>query len=307
MQRIHDGEIRRRSHWGCVVFQANDDMDKGPVWAWEEYKLPDGPITKGQLYQNFHSPAAWRCIDTAIDEVIWACNAKEKEWTAEIEGSDIDIHPHLWAAHLSPAPHCATHPVTPRSQLDPEFVGFQGGPLRHRPMIAVKDRKLDMSSWSADKIYLFIAAFDSQPGAQLPAPTTNSKTNLFVYGAHVHRGPVPSFIHRGQGWYTFDEIPDGTPIATRQGAVFYKTKQGSDGQVGVWITHGRIIRALGKPLEAKVPLTTALERAGHSKALIRAIEWPLDYTRPREGSWQEVYVHTQIEQGRLFQFVYWDF
>jgi hypothetical protein len=308
MQYIREGPIQRRSHWGCVVFQANDDMDKGPVWAWDEYLMPTGRISKGQLYQNYHSPAAWRCIDTAIDEVIWACNAKEKQWSAEVNGAEVTLPPSQWASQLSPSPHCATHPVTPRS--DPAG-GFRGGPLRHRPIIAVKDRKLDMSSWSANRIQLFISAFDSQPGAQLPAPTKDSKTNLFVYGAHVHKAPVPPSIYREQGYATYDEVPDGTALATRRGAVFYKTKQDfvEGDPIGVWITHGRVIRPLGQPLEAKVPLKTALVRSGHGKHLADAVEWPLDFTQHHEGTWQEVYVHCpRVDQhGGLFTFVYWDF
>ena len=56
-----------RSHWGTICFQANEEMDGGAVWAWEQYPLPGlGSINKSHLYQGLHSSGAMLAMMTAL-------------------------------------------------------------------------------------------------------------------------------------------------------------------------------------------------------------------------------------------------
>ena len=65
-----DLETKQRSHWGTIVFQANQHLDGGRVWAWEQYHLPEiGTVTKAQLYQGQHSIAAMSALITALIRV----------------------------------------------------------------------------------------------------------------------------------------------------------------------------------------------------------------------------------------------
>ena len=325
---------KSRSHWGCVVFQADEEMDKGPVWAWEQYPLPNEPITKGYLYHFGHSPAAWKALDAALSRVVGTAmeanfyvkktmvhnDVPTEEQLEELCDEDLDnIHqtvnpqarirveeaPHAsaeWACQIAPLPDWSTRPVSHDS--DPDVIHL-GGNLVHRPLIKPADRKVDWDRWTAEKIVQFVSAFDSQPGAAYH-PKTASTKKLFIYDAHCQHNAAPgnTWQHLYKEW---KDIPNGTAVAVRNGAVFFKTEPEGSDAIGVWITHGRVLRPVGAPIEPKISLENALMDAGHGDMLAKAVEWPLDWSHYSPGDWQEAYVNTQRHPLGYMKFVYWSF
>lgn len=280
-----------RSHWGGMVFQPTADMDKGPVWAWDEYKVPHDGITKAQLYQTDNASAALICFNMAIDRLIWAASSYLIE-----PGSE------CWVKRLVPLPEWTNLAVSTHKP-------FHGGPLHYRPLLKAMDREIELYHWTADDIYRFVSASDSQPGARLGNLTGNSSKALFVYGAHRHyyADEVPSHLYHALGYEMYDDVPDGTALAVRDGAVFFKTVQRENTSAGIWLSMGRIIKPLGEPLEAKIPLVTALIRSGHGSILEGLQTWDLDWEGHRPTEWQEIFVVTTEFRGYLSKFVYWDF
>jgi hypothetical protein len=335
MLSLREGQTANstRRLWGCIVFQAEEEMDKGPVWAWEEYMLPEEHITKGSLYHFGHSPAAWRSVDRALERVVLTSleanfdvqkSFTHKEVAIELvtERHSPDPKTHtlhtevgtlltekasqpslLWASQLAPQPEWAQHPV---SRRDPSIIGFSGGTLANRPLIKPADRKIDWANWTADKIQQFVAAFDSQPGASY-SPTTSSTKKIFVYGAHCQYDMPSKAIWEQLGYENWSDIPNGTAVAVRQGAVFFKTQPLDGLAIGVWISHGRLLKPAGSPIEPKVPLQSALMDGGHGEILKKAVEWPLDFTSYQPGQWQETYVHSVPHPSGTMQFLYWSF
>lgn len=189
---------------------------------------------------------------------------------------------------------------------------FMGGQTRNRPQIPPKQRKPDWKVHTADDVCRIIHSSDSQPGAQIGPLVKSVKSNLFVYGAHTHCDvrSIPRTLYTSQGFATWDAIPTGSVVATRDGAVFFKTvptSAGSDGAIGVWITYGRIIKKVGQPLDPKIPLVEALKASGQEQALKGVQEWSQATFEEVPGTWQEVFVRTEIQDGKLAQLVYWNF
>jgi hypothetical protein len=188
---------------------------------------------------------------------------------------------------------------------------FLGGPTHERPLIPAKARRPVWGTHTAADVLRIMNASDSQPGAQLGPLTPDSKTCLFAYGAHVHWAvrDVPRTLYTSLGYARWDDIPDGRIIGTRYGAVFIKTHQDdADDAAGVWITHGRIPKKAGSPLEPKAPMAEAVMDSGHGKAVEGVQEWPqASFEEAEEGVWQEVWVKTEVVEGGLAQCVYWDF
>lgn len=276
-----------------MVFQPTAEMDKGPVWAWDEYEMPEEPVTKAQLYQKQASLAAVRCFHHAIARVMWTVKS-----IGYIDRSQD------WVDTISPLPEWAQLAVSTKK-------AFRGGPLHYRPLLAVKDREIDLSTWSASEIISFIQASDSQPGARLSNITPDSPTSLFVYGVQPggSSADIPRRLYEFLEYKTFNEIPNGTAIAVRDGAVLFKTRTiGLSGSCrAVWITMGRVIKPLGQPLEPKIPFAEALVRAGHENLIEHLLEWPLDWTRRLWGQWQEIYVEEMKVDDAIAMFVYWEF
>lgn len=275
------------------MFQPTNDMDKGPVWAWEQYEMPDESVTKAQLYQTHNTAAAVSAFWHAIERVSWTVRSIGY---ADRSGD--------WVERIAPRTEWG---LIAASTEQP----FLGGPLHYRPLLTVKNREIDLCNWSASDIMCFIRASDSQPGARLVNLSSDSNTSLFVYGAQSGgcAADIPSYLYEYQEYKTFDEIPNGTAIATRDGAVLFKTRSiGLSGACrAVWIAMGRVIKPLGQPLEAKIPFTEAVMRAGHESVLEGVLEWPLDWIDRLPGQWQEIYVVPVAVGGVLAMFVYWDF
>ena len=279
---------RQRSHWGTIVFQANEHLDGGSVWAWEQYPLPSpGTTTKAQLYQNQHSIAAMSALIHAMIRVYETA-------------AGLDVGHRMYAR---PMMDWQNNSVT-------LGVPFLGGPTHERPLLQSKARKPIWNIHTAEDVLRILYASDSQPGAQLAPLTTDSKTSLFAYGAHVHDAvnTIPTTLYTSIGYGVWGDIPDGTILATRSGAVLIKTRPlASGGPVALWITHGRIPKRSGSPLEPKIPIAEAIIASGHGKVLQNVQEWELDSFDERQGVWQEVFVRTLVEDGKLAQCVYWDF
>lgn len=215
------------------------------------------------------------------------------------------LDPEISRLEVQPEPEWERLSVTDQQE-------FQGGTTRNRPQIPPKQRKPDWNVHTAEDVCRILHSSDSQPGAQIGPLVKSVKSNLFVYGAHIHCDvrTIPRTLYTAQGYATWDAIPVGGVVATRDGAVLFKTmptSRGVDGPIGIWITHGRIIKKAGQPLEPKIPLTEALKASGQEKAMAGVQEWTQPTLEEVPGTWQEVYVRTEIQDGKLAQLVYWDF
>jgi putative two-component system hydrogenase maturation factor HypX/HoxX len=52
--------------WGVTVLQAVAEMDAGPIWATETFRMPERPVTKSELYRAEGTEAAVRAVLRAI-------------------------------------------------------------------------------------------------------------------------------------------------------------------------------------------------------------------------------------------------
>nr|XP_018260551.1 methionyl-tRNA formyltransferase [Kwoniella dejecticola CBS 10117]OBR82709.1 methionyl-tRNA formyltransferase [Kwoniella dejecticola CBS 10117] len=287
---IVDRGPTQRSHWGTICFQANEELDGGAVWAWEQYALPPiGSITKAGLYQNQHSIGA---ISATIHALI---RVYEQTAGAGLPKSD-------WLK-ATPKSEWSTHCVSLRQP-------FLGGSTTDRPLLQSTKRRPIFEVHTAEDILRILNASDSQPGSMLNSLTANSKSSLFAYGAHVHAdvSTIPASLYVSLGYESFSEIPNGKIIATRQGAIFIKTRQvPGRTAAGIWITHGRVPRGKDKPIDPKIPMVDAIRAAGHGAALDGVREWEQNTWTERIGEWQEVYVKSIEDDGGIAQLVYWNF
>ncbi len=260
-----DGK-KQRSHWGTIVFQANEHLDGSSGWAWEQYPVPEiMTITRAQLYQGEHSIAAMAALITALIRVY--------ETVAENEAS-------TWLEAI-PTLEWSENSVT-------HGVHFLDGPTHERPLFQTKQRKPDFNMHTAEDVLRIVNAGDSQPGAQLAGLTRESRTSLFADGAHVHldSATVPAHLHQILRYEQYGEIPNGRILATRSGSVFIKTKRADISGAGEWITHGRVPKKAESPLDPKVPILQAIRDAGHGAALEGVQEWPQESFKKVEGNWQ---------------------
>lgn len=302
----------QRSFWGTICFQANEQLDGGAVWAWEQYALPPiGSISKAQLYQGLHSSAAILSLITAMIRVY----QRVQYGKDLVEVNVNDKKTYIKATPLRPwGEYCFS-----------QGKSFLGGKLHDRPLLQSKSRKPDWNIHDAYDVLRIISAGDSQPGGQIPALTQDSKTSLFAYGAIIHEkiSSIPKDLYVDK-WGKWNDIPNGTIIAVRQGAIFIKTKPVSfvpsqtnstrdvkkGIAAGIWITLGRLPKKnIKEPLEPKIPMVEAVKRAGHGRSVEGVKEWEQvegdwDY---KEGEWKAVYVK-RVESGDgIAQLVYWNF
>ncbi|ODN78355.1 hypothetical protein L202_03997 [Cryptococcus amylolentus CBS 6039] len=279
--------VAQRSHWGTICFQATEDLDGGAVWAWEQYPLPPiGSVTKAGVYQNLHSPAAMTAVITALIRVYEKTAGLDKaEW--------MNVAPEKSWQELSVS-------------LGERFLG---GKTHERPLLQSAKRRPDWEKHTAEDVLRILNASDSQPGAMLHPLTSDAKASLFAYGAHLHKSAVtlPSSLFTALGFTSFEQVPAGTPIATRLGAVLFKTAQTPTSSAAIWITHGRVPRGKDKPIDPKIPMAEAIKLAGHGRILENVQEWTQETWEEREGEWQEVFVRSVKQGDGIAQFVYWSF
>ncbi|WVQ75223.1 hypothetical protein IAR50_004835 [Cryptococcus sp. DSM 104548] len=281
--------VAQRSHWGTICFQATEDLDGGAVWAWEQYPLPQiGTVTKAGVYQNLHSPAAMSAVITALIRVYTQTAGKglaKSEWMG----------------------------VGPEKSWQEECVTlgqrFLGGKTHERPLLQSAKRRPGWQDHTANDILRILNASDSQPGAMLHPLTSDAKASLFAYGAHLHESPstLPTTLFTALGFASFEDIPAGTPIATRLGAVLFKTLPAPGSAAGIWITHGRVPRGKDKPIDPKIPMADAIKLAGHGRILDKVQEWAQETWEEKEGEWQEVYLKSVKHGDGIAQLVYWNF
>jgi putative two-component system protein, hydrogenase maturation factor HypX/HoxX len=55
--------------WGVTVLQADAEMDAGPIWATETFRVPEHPTSKSGLYRAEVTEAAVRAVLTALSRV----------------------------------------------------------------------------------------------------------------------------------------------------------------------------------------------------------------------------------------------
>lgn len=272
------------------MFQANEHMDGGSVWAWEQYALPpiESGLTKAGLYQNQHSIAATNALITAMIRVYETYHSSDTV-------NKMTLRPLKQWEEQSVTHQCA----------------FMGGVTLERPLITAKIRRPDFAIHTAEDVKRIVDASDSQPGAQLAPLTSSSKTSLFAYGSHLQFGlkTLPRTLYTCLGYDTWNDVPSGQIVATRSGAVLIKTKpsQSADGAIAAWITFGRVPKKVGSPLEPKIPMVDAIRASGHGSAVEGVQEWDINHFEDFEGDWKEVRVKTVVQDGKLAQFVYWDF
>lgn len=288
-------EHRQRTHWGLTVLQANEAFDHGPVWAWDQFPLPDvSTVTKSSLYQGPITAAALRTVHVALCRISKAYAGLPDP---SHRGQRVNVRPD---------PRYAQECVS-------SGMPFLGGPLNDRPQIRPGQRRPDLARHTAADVCRIINCGDSQPGGTIKT----SKSFMFVYDAHTHMGfaTIPANLIRGSRYNSFDEVPAGTALATRQGAVLFKTAPcGHDGGcthgcgVAVWLTHGRLPKASPtSALSPKVPMADALRAAGEAERLEGVPEWPVTDFTEVPGTWQQVFVRTIQEGNALIQLVYWDY
>ncbi|CAE6438259.1 unnamed protein product [Rhizoctonia solani] len=324
-----------RSHWAVTVLQAEEEFDKGPVWAWEQFELPqtqevDGvacaTVTKAGLYRAQVTRAALVGVLAALDRIEAASiqrasQALNAETASQAGGESIEpLHP-KFPVDLAP-PQEAKFSVTLKAP-------FLGNETHTRPLLRPAERAqaCDPRVHSAVACAAVIRAGDSQPGVLVrwldprDSSTVQGK-NIFIYNAWVEENRLPKWC---------DEIPVGKVAATRDGAVLVKTADhGRLGGYGLWITHVRVPLAKGVTggLNPKLPSVDGLRSAGLGAAVENAREWNvcgkvvLEQDRrnselgvrtelgweKRPGTWQQTWVEfEELRDGGKAAYVYFDY
>jgi len=286
---------RQRTHWGITVLQADNTFDGGPVWAFDQFPLPDiSRTSKSSLYQGEVTSSTIRAVTVALTRIskAYASLADPSHRASRVA---VPVDP-IWSRE------CISHGVP-----------FMGGALLDRPQIKPGQRRPDFTIHTAADVARIINCGDSQPGGTL----RTARSFIFAYDAKIHLRvqDLPQALIQESGFASWDAIPAGKALATRDGAVLFKTKDCGHGVacahgcgVAVWLTHGRLPKsAPTQPLPAKVPMAEALRNAGEGDKLVGVPEWLAHDFAEVPGTWQQVFVRSVQEGDAIIQFVYWDF
>ncbi|KAF5022830.1 hypothetical protein F66182_5124 [Fusarium sp. NRRL 66182] len=228
-----------RSHWGVTVLQAVAEMDAGPVWAFEQFKIDiDAPgTTKSTLYRGRTTQAAITATVTALNRIAAAANGySDPSVASALSKLSLLQTPDVCgiSVHLLPSPMYRTMSVTQRKP-------FLGGLTRRRPLLKAADRRFDIHHESARSISRKIRSADSQPGC---LTTSFGGVSLYIYGGTIESGRDANC-----------QLEPGSIVGCRDGAVCIAT---CDGQ-GIWITHiRRMKRKVDIMLWPKVPAASGL-------------------------------------------------
>lgn len=78
-----------RSHWGVTVLQATDQMDAGPVWAFDQVELDveEQGLTKSSLYRGSVSRAAISAVVSALERITIARTEAARQLAGIAESS----------------------------------------------------------------------------------------------------------------------------------------------------------------------------------------------------------------------------
>jgi putative two-component system hydrogenase maturation factor HypX/HoxX len=157
---------------------------------------------------------------------------------------------------------------------------------RARPLLRQEDRAID---WQADDtltVLRKIHAADGFPGVRdeiLGRP-------VHLFGAHPEGAPEGDrHLHAGCGESTTTPARPGAILATRDGAILRRTKDGA-----VWITHLKAVAQPGEPT-LKLPATQVLE------GLLEGVpEWAVAIDAPAGAdTWREIRYEEHGEVGVL--------
>lgn len=263
---------------GITVLQAVEQLDAGPVWAWEQFPIDvdDPALTKSALYRGPITRAAVKAVPIAISRIVKAieeaCN----------QPSDFATLPTFHAD-----PKYAQLSVT-------DDIEFQGGKTHHRPLLKAAQRVFDPSRHTAVQVSRCIRSADSQPGVL---------TKIFGPRYYVYGGQVEA-EERGRASFQFKDV---SILGIRSEAVCIRAADGK----GVWITHLRRPKVGGGPLCPKVPAVPGLLQDGVlSAAALQGLEWPYgpDWSLSPSPTLQEIYVTFEVDINRnKVAYLYFDF
>ncbi len=272
----------QRSHWGVTLLQAEEQFDGGPIWAFDQFILPDiVQTTKSSLYQGPVTASAVRTTHIGLCRIF--------QQTLLTDSSQMKPNPlRQWTEE------CVSfgHP-------------FAGGHTLERPLMAASSRRIDFNKHAAEDIARIINCGDSQPGATMFL----IKSFVFIYDAHLHHDLelIPTALYTARGWHNWKDIPAGTILAQRGGALLFKTLSTENGACAIWITHGRLPKSSkDTALPPKVTLSQVVAQA-EPKRLLEVAEWGQGGFGEVVGMWQNVFVRTLNPNGSLAQMVYFDF
>ncbi|KAF4962543.1 hypothetical protein FSARC_9321 [Fusarium sarcochroum] len=232
-----------RSHWGVTVLQAVAEMDAGPVWAFEQFKIDiDAPgTTKSNLYRGRVTQAAITATLTALNRIASTANGySDPSVASALSRLSLLQTPDVCgiSVHLIASPTYRTLSVTQRKP-------FLGGVTHRRPLLKAADRNFDVRHESARSISRKIRSADSQPGC---LTTLFGGVSLYIYGGTIEAGRDSNCKHE-----------PGQIIGCRDGAVCIATCDG----LGIWITHvRRMKRKVDAMLWPKTPATSGLLELG---------------------------------------------
>lgn len=274
LKRI-DGGARYigRSHWGVTVLQADEEIDAGPVWAFQQFPMDDlneSSLTKSTLYRGNVSRAAIMATVAAVQRI-------EKAMPSSPQKSP---NKGPYSADLRPNPDYGRLSVSDNQP-------FQGGITHVRPLLKASSGSIDFSRHPAQHISRRIRCADSQPGVLSKA----FGPNLYLYGGIVDD--------------TLDHVvplilgDTGLKIlATRDGAI---CAQAADGE-GVWITHIRQPKTKNdKAMWPKVPALPKLIHLGvmdSTTAEKLELHCPSDFSLLEGETFQEVWVDYEVDENR---------
>jgi hypothetical protein len=285
---------QQRSHWGVTVLQADNTFDGGPVWSFDQFPLPDISNTpKSALYQGQITSATIRAVTVALSRISKAY-ALLPDPSHRASRVAVQVDPN-WSLQ------CISHGVP-----------FMGGAVHDRPQMKPGSRRPNFELHAAADVARIINCGDSQPGGTLKT----ARSFIFAYDAkiHLHAQDLPAALIQESGCGSWDAIPAGKAIATRDGAVLFKTAPCGHGDkcshgcgVAVWLTHGRNPKATtSQALPAKIPMAEALRNAGDGDRLVDVPEWVVQDFTEVPGTWQQVFVRSVTEGDAIIQLVYWD-
>jgi len=281
LQRMDSGvKYTGRSHWGVTVLQANEKLDGGPVWAFQQFSIgdiDDPNLTKSSLYRGSITRAAIMAATAAVGRVELASKAllhKQGPCSAE-------LHANPEFGRLSVSDN------TP----------FQGGVTHARPLLKASFGGFDITRHSAEYISRRIRAADSQPGvlSKVFGP------NLYLYG-----GTVDDTLAELSPTTLND--PSVKLLATRDGAVCIPAADGK----GVWISHIRQPKMkTDKALWPKVPAVMGLMQLSIlDEVTARKIELPCpaDSSLLPGQTLQEVWIDFRVDEhnGNTTAYLYFE-
>ncbi|CAE7187178.1 unnamed protein product [Rhizoctonia solani] len=328
-----------RSHWAVTVLQAEEEFDKGPVWAWEQFEIPQTPEVDGVACATVTKAGLYRAQVTRA-ALVGVLAALERIEAASLQRAAQDLNTETVTSQTAGDAAPSIEPLNPKFPVDlspPQEAKFSvtlkapflGNETHTRPLLRPAERAqaCDPRIHSAVACAAVVRAGDSQPGVLVrwldprDSATVQGK-NLFIYNAFVEENRLPSWC---------DEVPVGKIAATRDGAVLIKTPDhGRAGGCGLWITHVRapLAKGVSGALNPKLPAVDGLRSAGLGAAVENAKEWnvcgkvalkqdkrssePSITTElgweKRPGTWQQTWVEfEELRDGGRAAYVYFDY